>query len=301
MTATADTSDTEDQGEEQTTTVSTEDAPTPAFEVKPDEPAPAPAGGEPRKTKAERRAERGEGYAQEAARLRQDNAAQLAENRRLGEMIANIQGQLQARQQQGGNVDPRAAQLHGLRAKIEQTVARMGTGDAAAVSEWHDLREQEGNLIADMRFDRRASELQANQPKPLDPILATVAAKHDWITTDHEARQYAEGQVAKLVRQEKRNMQDPAIRRATLLEAAAITERDLGIGGAPAAPSESQRQRYQGTTGSAGGAGQGAQGGQMVGLSSDQRALAQGMFRHLEPEQAWQEWWKQIGSKIKNK
>jgi len=298
MTATDATGDAEDQDDAQTTTVSTEDAPKPAFEVTPAEPA-APAGAEPRKTKAERRAERGEGYAQEAARLRQDNAAQQAENRRLAEQIANIQGQLQA--QQRPNIDPRAAQLHGMRAKIEQTVARMGTGDAAAVNEWHELRAQEAELIADMRFDQRASQLQANQPKPLDPVLATVAAKHDWITTDHEARQYAEGQVAKLVRQERRNMQDPAIRRATLLEAAAITERDLGIGGTPAAPSESQQQRYRGTTGSAGGAGQSAAGGQMVALNDMQKALAQAAFRHLEPEQAWREWWTKIGAKIQNK
>ena len=299
MSAADASGDTEDQDEGQNTTVSTEDAPSPAFEVKADEPATSPAA-EPRKTKAERRAERGQGYAQEAARLRQESIAQQAENRRLGEMIANIQGQLSARQT-GQNIDPRAAQLHGMRSKIEQTVARMGTGDAAAVAEWHELRAQEADLIADMRYDQRRSQDQANQPKPLDPILATVAAKYDWITTDHEARQYAEGQVAKLVRQEKRNMNDPAIRRTTLLEAAAITERDLNMPGATAAPSESQRQRYQGTTGSAGGAGQGAQGGQMVALNDEQRALAQAAFRHLEPKQAWEEWWKQIGAKIRNK
>lgn len=293
MTAVAEPEDTE-EGQTQEPTTIEGDVPKPTFEIKPEEPSEGAAA--PKKSKAERRAERGEGFAQEAARLRAENERHVADNRRLAEQIANIQGQLQAGRQ--NEPDPNQARLNAIATKIEQTVARMGKGDADAVNEWHDLRREEARIIARMEAAGTAREIQANQPRPLDPVLAHVAAKHDWITTDTEARQYAEGIVAKLVRMERRDMNNPQIRRATLLEAAAIAERDLGINGAATAPTEAQQQRYTGTSGANAGAGTGR--GQVVALNDVQKGLATAMFRNLEPEAAYREWWKQIGAKIPN-
>lgn len=294
MTAVAEPEETE-EGQTQEPTTIEGDVPKPAFEIKPEEEAAAA----PKKpSKADRRAERGEGYAQEAARLRAEGESQRAENRRLAEQIAHIQGQLQASQRPA--VDPGHARLDQISEQIDQAIIRMGTGDAAAKAEWTNLRREEARIIARMEASGLAQEAQANQPRPLDPILAHVASKHDWITTDPEARQYAEGIVAKLVRQEKRNMQDPTIRRTTLLEAAAIAERDLGINGATPAPTEAQQQRYMGTSGANTGAGTGGR-GTVVALTEFQKGLAHSMFREDTHEAAERKWWDKIGQGIKNK
>jgi len=93
-------------------------------------------------------------------------------------------------------------------------------------------------------------------------------------------------------------MSDPSVRRQTLLQAAAEAERDLGLGdGGHAEPTDVQRERYRGVSGQSTGGSRGS-GKAMVALTSDQKAQAEALFRHMEPEAAHKEWWAKVGKTI---
>lgn len=274
------------------------DVPKPAFEEpEPQEPAePQQARGPTRK---ERRAERAGGYAAEVARWRTEAQQERTERQKLAERFARLEGEMQASRTAaaGAAPDPVREQLRAVRTDIEKTLERMGTGDTRAVQEWHDLREREQRIIS--RAEAEALYKQ-NAPAKTDPVLDSVRARHDWLATDPDLRQIAEGNVARLVRQEKRDMSDPAIRKQTLLQAAAEVERDFQIGGGGTEPTETQKERYRGTSGQSSGAG-GSNSKSMVYLTGDQKAQAESLFRDLDPDAAHKKWWEKIGKAIKDK
>jgi hypothetical protein len=273
------------------------DVPKPAFE----EPEPAESAQQARAglNGKDKRNQKAGGYAAEVARWRNEALQERTERQRMAERIARMEGEMQARrtdQQQGP--DPVREQLRGVRAGIEQALARMGQGDPGAVTEWHELREREQRIIS--RAEAMEVARQSAPPR-LDPILTAVVSRHDWLHSDPELRQIAEGYVSRLVRQERRDMSDPAVRKQTLLQAAAQVERDLDMNTTNAhEPTDTQRDRYRGLGGQTSGAGR-TSNKAMVYLTADQKAQAESLFRHMEPEAAHREWWSKIGEGIRDK
>lgn len=266
------------------------DVPKPAFEL-PDKEEPA----EPKVSAKERHRQRGDAFAS----MRRELERERAERQKFGEQLAELRGRLDERKSANPGVDPVVDQLKANRKAIETALQRMANGDTGAVDEWHEAREREQRLIGRAEAERVADERAKNAPQPLDPVLAAVSAKYDWLQTDEDARAIAEANVRRLVRLERRDMSDPAVRKQTLLQAAAETERDLGIGGGGTEPTEPQRERFRGVAGSSSGAGR--SGKAVVSLTGDQKAQAEALFRNLEPEAAHREWFAKIGSRITNK
>lgn len=267
-------------------------------EIPPDPPAPRPAGGEqdgePRKSRAERRAERGADYAAEAREARRIADEERQARHALELKVAALEGRVSA----NPGPDPNQAALDDIARRIENAVARMGQGDDSARAEWHQLRREEAKIIGRMQAEEtsRAVEERITKaiPKPADPRMAALQA--EFPLDDPEFRAVAEGEVAKIVRRERRDMNNPQIRFATLREGAALAARELGIGGHERkAPTEVERGRVAGTGSGDSGAGGG---GKTVHLTSQQMKMAEQLFRNLQPAEAHVKWWKEIGSKI---
>jgi hypothetical protein len=273
------------------------DVPKPAFEL-PDSREEPTQPAAPRTGKSHR--ERGIGYAQEARQLRQDLEKERQERQRFAEQLAEMRGQLAERRAPAAGSDPLTEQLKENRRAIENALERMGRGDAQAVNEWHEAREREQRLISRAEAQSVAAEAAKNAPRPLDPVLASVAAKYNWIQTDDDARAIAEANVRRLVRLEGRDMTNPVVRKQTLMQGAAEAERDLGLGdGSSTDANDTHRERFRGIAGQSSGAGR--SGKSVVSLNGEQKAQAEALFRHMEPEQAHREWWAKIGAKIANK
>lgn len=276
------------------------DVPKPAFELPPDkedsgddEPVTPKPG-----NRESRRAERRENFSEQTKRALAEAAQERVARQRMEVQIAELRGRMDARSS-GEAADPHQSKLDDVATKIESALSRMGQGDAAAIKEWHQLRREEQTIIA--RRDRETAQAEAARNAPVnDPVLSAVRARYDWLDTDKDARQVAEGIVAKLVRLEGRDLSDPKIRKATLMQAAAEAERELGMGGGGTEPTETQRERFRGLGGQSTGAGR-TPGRTMVALTGDQKAQAEALFRHLDPEAAHKEWWAKIGKNITNK
>lgn len=274
------------------------DVPKPAFEEPAEAPKPEPqaarnGNGAPnnRGPRAERRREydgKLNGWREEATRAQ-------SEVQRLREEFARFRGEQEALQRQN-QTDPVQAKLADNKKRIEAALDRMGRGDNTAMEDWHAARMEEQRIIARNEAETFAKENAKNAPKPLDPILQAVTAKHDWLLTDHDARQIAEGVIARLVRTERRDMSDPGVRRQTMLQAAAEVARDLHLGDpGNTEPSDVQRERYHGVSGKTTGAGEGKT---VVSMTSDQKAQAEALFKYMEPDAAHKEWWLKVGKKI---
>lgn len=293
------TEDPQDSGNEPDSQPELEaDVPKPAFEL-PDSREEPTQPAAPRTSIKDRHRERGIGYAQEARQLRQDLEKERQERQRFAEQLAEMRGQLAERRTPASGSDPLADQLKENRKAIENALERMGRGDTQAVQEWHEAREREQRLISRAEAQAVAAETAKNAPRPLDPVLASVAAKYNWIQTDEDARAIAEANVRRLVRLEGRDMTNPAVRKQTLMQGAAEAERDLGLGDGTAETNDTHRERFRGIAGQSSGAGR--SGKTVVSLNGEQKAQAEALFRHLEPEQAHREWWSKVGAKIVNK
>lgn len=269
------------------------DVPKPAFE----EPEPKPAPTETKGQNGERapRRERMEKYQEwkgQALRYEQ-------ELREMRDRVARMEGERAAeRTRQDQAPDPIQARLKDLDSQIDRALDRMGRGDQTAYGEWKQLLQEQQRFIARAEAAELAKEQAKNAPGPVDPVLAAVAARHSWILTNKDARQVAEGIVARLVIQEQRDMRDPTVRRQTLMQAAAEAARDLNLGDPEhTEPSEVQRERFRGVSGQSTGGSRGS-GKAMVALTADQKAQAEALFRHMEPEAAHKEWWSKVGKGI---
>jgi hypothetical protein len=268
------------------------DIPKPAFELPDKEPEPEA----PRQTAKDRSRERGQNFAE----MRKELERERAERQRFGEKLAELQGRLDERTAATPTDDPLKAQLRANRKVIEQALERMGRGDSAAIDEWHEALENAQRLISRSEAKAAAADIVKSVPQPMDPVLAAVTSKYSWLQTDEDAKAQAEGVVRRLVRLEKRDMSDPAVRKRTLMQAAAETERDLELGdGGSTEPSDTQRERFRGVGGQTTGAGR--SGKTVVSLTADQKAQAEMLFRDKEPEAAHREWWAKIGQRIANK
>ena len=270
-------------------------------EIPPDEP---PA--EPKPSRAERRAARGADYAEEARQARAEREQERAERQRLAVELAELRGRVSAGEQ--GKPDPTEVALEAVAKRIEGAVSRMGSGDAAAVNEWHQLRREETRLLAKQEAEAAGKSVEERvtqrMPQQMDPRQAALYAEFPSLQDDADFRQVANGKVATLVRLEKRNMENPAIRFATLREGAALAARELGIGGDERrAPTARDRERVSGTGSGDSGAGQGKT---TVHLTEAQTKLARAHANslgkgELTQEQANVMWWKNVGHKIANK
>lgn len=256
---------------------------------------------EPRKSRAERRAERASGYDAEAREARAQAAAASERSQRLEVELAELRGRVTAGET--SRPDPHQQELTRLEKEIENTVARMGQGDATAVPQWHDLRRQESRLVARIEAESISKETEKrmtdSMPKPIDPRASALLAEFPFLQDDPEAKDVANGHVARLVRTQHRDMKNPSVRFSTLREAAALAAQELGLGETQrAAPSAISRARASGTSSGDSGAGSGAV---RVSLTKAQERLAELSFRDKSPEEAHIAWWQKIGKKIANK
>lgn len=272
------------------------DIPKPAFEEPDEQPKDQPEQAA-RGTRKERGAARAGGYAADIVRWRNEAMKEREERQKLAERFARLEGEMQSRRSSSEPVDPVREQLSQTRKGIEQALERMGRGDSSALNEWHDLREREQRIIS---RSEAAEAVKQMAPPRTDPVLSAVVARHDWLQTDPDLRQVAEGYVARLVRKEKRDMSDPTVRKQTLLQAAVEVERDFEMGGGGTEPTETQRERYRGTGGQSSGAARGDS-RSMVYLTNDQKAQAEALFRNLDPEAAHKKWWQAVGKQITDK
>lgn len=267
------------------------DVPKPAFEEPEPKPEPTKTS-EPRPTRREKRVD----FAQERDHWRNEASRSQTELRELRDRLARLEGRQEA--ERGQQADPVQARLKDLDSQIDRALDRMGRGDQTAYTEWKQLLQEQQRFIARAEAAELAKENAKNAPGPVDPVLAAVAARHSWILTNKDARQVAEGIVARLVIQEQRDMRDPTVRRQTLMQAAAEAARDLNLGEPEhTEPSEVQRERFRGVSGQSTGGSRGS-GKAMVALTADQKAQAEALFRHMEPEAAHKEWWSKVGKGI---
>lgn len=269
------------------------DVPKPTFEL-PEKDTPEPEA--PKQNAKERHRERGFAMGE----MKRELERERAERQKLSESMAELRGRMEARQAPANTgPTPLEEQLKANRRAIENALDRMSRGDTAAVEEWHAAREREQRLISRHEAETVAAESARNAPKPMDAVLSEVTSKYPWLQSDDDARAIAEANVRRLVRRESRDMNNPAVRRQTLLQAAAETARDLELGGDDE-PTEPNRERYRGVAGQSSGAGR-TSGRSVVSLTGEQKAQAEALFRHMEPEAAHKEWWAKVGAKIANK
>ena len=267
-------------------------------EIPPDKP-PEPAAAQ--KTRSERRTERGQGYAQEAAdaRRRADESDRRAQ--RVEVELAELRGRVTATQ--ASQPDPAAKALDDIATKIENVVARLGAGDDSARAEWHALRREEARLVARMEAGTVSKEAEDRitkaMPQQLDPRQAALYAEFPDLQDDVHFKAIANGHVSRLVATKNRDMANPQVRFATLREGAALAMRDLGRGGDEhREPSTRDRERVSGTAGGDTGAGPGKT---VVHLTAEQQKMAMSLYRRagLTQDEANVKWWKDVGSKIK--
>jgi len=168
------------------------DVPKPAFEEPEPKPEPAKAGEARQLTRKEKRVD----FAQERDRWRNEATKSQSELRELRDRLARLEGAREAeRARQTESPDPVQERLKDLDRQIDGALARMGNGDKEAYAEWKQLLKDQQRFIARAEASELAKEQAKNAPGPVDPVLAAVTARHDWLLTDKDARVYAEGLV----------------------------------------------------------------------------------------------------------
>ncbi len=294
------------------------------FEMPPDPPpgdaddVAEPAQGAARPGRAERRAERGRDYAA-AARAATDEARAAKDRAQALEVqLAELRGRVtagEARQQQGAP-DPEVAKMAAVRKRISSAVARMGAGDASAEDDWHAAQEEHARIVARQVAREEGAEVERRVtgriPAPVDPGQAALMGEFPFMANGRDdkpinpaARAIANGYIAQLVALEKRDMENPDVRMATLREAATHAAKVLGLGGSARRPTDADRGRVSGTGGRDSGAGNPS--GGRVHLNDAQKSQALALARHnhtfagLNEDQIYQKWWKEIGVNIENK
>lgn len=282
-------------------------------DIKPDPPAqdPPDEGGEQRPSRKERREARGRDMSAELReqRERADRAERAAQQ--ANEAVAELRGRFdesrRAPEPKPGE-SPEERRLAQAEEELEEAIAGLGSADPvtanASRKRFHALMTEKARIIARMESSggiREAEErISRSMPQSMPPQLASMHADYPFLADPKSpGNAIANGHVARIVALEKRNMDDPAVRYATLREGAALAARDLGISSGNRPPTQVERDRLAGTRGGDSGAGNG--GGVRVRLSQAQMKLAETTFRDLTPADAHVKWWKEIGVKAANK
>lgn len=277
--------------------------------VTPDPPTGDPP--EERQTRKERREGRGRDMAAELRESRERTDRAEREAREAREAVAELRGRFdesrRAPEPKPGET-PEERRLAAIDDEMETAIAEMGAGTpataAAAAKRFHALRKEESRLVARLESSgaiRESEErVSRSMPQQMPPQMASLHADYPFLGDGKSpGNVIANGHVARLVALEKRNMDDPAVRYATLREGAALAARDLGLSSGSKPPTQVERDRLSGTRG--GDSGAGNAGAVKVRLSAAQMKLAELSFRDLSPAEAHQKWWREIGVKAASK
>lgn len=199
--------------------------------VDPAEPAAPANGGEqpggqqpPRETRAQRRDRFNETLELRKALQEMTRANEQAQSRHQQEMQLLRQSIEAGRPQRE---DPLVVKRKALDDRYTKIVTRLDK-DPSAGEEFRELMAEYGRLGAEEFAGKQPAPRQATPP---NAILQRIVGEFPWLDTDsgdHAAIALANGYVARLVKQEKRNMQDPQVRYTTLRQGAAMAAKDMG-------------------------------------------------------------------------
>lgn len=266
-------------------------------------PDPPPKDDEPaeKQTRAERRAAKGQSYAEEARQAREEARQAREHAQRIEVEMAELRGRVSAGPKAP---DPAETELAALDKEVEAVVARMGKGDESAVAEWHRLRRRESAIVARQAATDVEARITKSMPAPLDARASALLAEFPSLQDNEAFKAVANGHVNRLVATEGRDMKNPEVRYATLREGAALAARELKIGGAEKRePTDRDRARIAGTGSGDSGA---SNGKQQVHMSAAQMRLSRQWANavgkgDLTDEEAATLWWKNIGHKAAKK
>lgn len=225
--------------------------------------------------------------ASEASELRRELAEERAARQRHAEELAEMRGQLNARQQQD-KPDPFDGKLKELREKRNRHLA----ASATAASKEHAERELDAyhealEEIDELRGERRQSK--NGQERQQQPDYTQVAQKmaleseFPWLASNKAARTMADGYVNVLVGKGR------PMGMATYKEACALAAKDLGLGGTGG--QSNGKGRFSVPSGRTGASGEaGSSSFSANDMTRQQEALAEQLYNHLPKEQAHAKW-----------
>lgn len=274
-------------------------------------PADPPAGGEggepARQNRKERREERGRNMAAENRALQERIERTERERQADRESLAELRGRLEAGEKlrDKPTSDPDQDRLTAIETEMEDAVAEMGKGLPGALKRWHALRREEGAILARQAAGTATKEaeerISRSIPQRGDPRLDAITAEYPFLGAGDarslQIKAIANGHVNRLILSERRDMENPDVRYATLREGAALAARDAGIQ-TRRAPTDTERDRFAGTRGGDSG---GSNGPVRVHLTAGQMKMAEATFNSLPAAEAHQKWWATIGSKVPSK
>ena len=296
-TETVDTSDSTDVVPEEATT---------SVEVSTTPPEDKPTGDRQPTDRKSRKAQRLDVEAAErrAKEWEQQLAQERQERQRMDRELAEMRGQLTARQQQAQTQDrtqERQTRIADLRRQAKSQLglsAQLATAGRTAEAdkawdEYQRLNDEADDVRDEMRdekrWESRRNELQQNAP---NPQAAQALVGHEtafpWLTTNQEAINMADTRLTYLI-----NAGRP-FNRQTVIESLAWTAKAMGLGG-HSAPSDQQRQRYNGVPGGEGpGNGEGPK---TIKMGRHEEAMARAAYPHLEARDAYRQWAKDIAAR----
>lgn len=194
--------------------------------------------------------------------------------------------------------DPFIAKKKALDVRWEKVVARLDK-DPSAAEEFRELQMEYGSLGAEREYTRR----QADAPRPPNPLAQTLFVEFPWLHPEHgdpEARAMVNGETAKLVRKEKRDMSNPQVQFHTLRQAAALVAKEIGYPipmGYEGNGASNGRERVANTGGRSGGGGGGDGADPFVGRESDIEAAATILYPQLDKPAAIAKWKATVGKR----
>lgn len=276
------------------------------IEVKPDPPA-GGEGGETRPNRKERREERGRNMAAENRALMERLERAERERQSDRETLAEMRGRIEAGEKlrEKPISDPDQDRLTAIETEMEDAVSEMGKGLPGALKRWHALRREEGAILARQAAGAATKEaeerISRTIPQRGDPRLDAITAEYPFLGAGDarslQIKAIANGHVNRLILSERRDMENPDVRYATLREGAALAARDAGIQ-TKRTPTDTERDRFAGTRGGDSG---GSNGPVRVHLTAGQMKMAEATFGSLPAAEAHQKWWATIGSKVPSK
>jgi hypothetical protein len=184
--------------------------------------------------------------------------------------------------------DPIAEKRKALNDRYEKVVARLDK-DPSAGQEFRELMAEYGRLGAEEVAAQQPARQQASQP---DAILQRIVGEFPWLdgdSGDRAAIAMANGHVARLVKQEKRDMRDPQVRYTTLRQGAALAAKDFGYPVGTDFPAANGKDRVAGTSGRGAAPGGGGP-ADFAGMDADIEAAAKIMYPNDEPAAAVKKW-----------
>lgn len=289
------------------TTVTLPDAAPPANDNTDDDAAPSNDNATPeqRASRRERRADRFREARERADGAERRLAAAETERQAMAQQIAELRGRQEAmwRQQTQTQGDPYEKQINDLEAKAKRHLATAASSKDQAVadaelSEYHKTLRAASALDARRETAAAMERFRGSMPDPATSgMRVSLESEFPWLPSNEAARNAADAYIALLMNRDKRPNNI-----ATYREACAMAARDFSLGGNEKA-SAASRAAYNGISARTGAGGD--DGRTHLQMSSDDngkmKIMAKQLYPHLEPEDAYKKWLKDVGPGLAKK